>query len=245
MRGIACQRFWRALLFGRYQLFDGHAGLRHGHGQFGKRNFPDLFFARLDDVRKGRILGCVQPFAGSEHAGGAHADAVDGSRITLAFHLDAVAIAETQAAQRGTSAVDFSLYSLPIQTQAVYGVLLMIPIGALIMVIMRNIVGIDAFGTLMPVLIALVLVPFQIALWWHADQIADAAAREAVDSAQVPTATEEDGIRAAERFLDAAGNITEHAPAAGPRWGKDSSDEQGKATRPRWGHRQRSVKRRG
>ncbi len=70
-------------------------------------------------------------------------------------HLDAVAIAETQAAQRGTSAVDFSLYSLPIQTQAVYGVLLMIPIGALIMVIMRNIVGIDAFGTFMPVLIAL------------------------------------------------------------------------------------------
>mgnify|MGYP001818009403 CR=1 FL=1 len=70
-------------------------------------------------------------------------------------HLDAVAIAETQAAQRGTSAIDFSLYSLPIRTQAVYAVLLMIPVGALIMVVMRNIVGIDAFGTFMPVLIAL------------------------------------------------------------------------------------------
>jgi hypothetical protein len=70
-------------------------------------------------------------------------------------HLDAVAIAETQASRRGTTAVDFSLYSLPIQTQAVYAVLLMIPIGALVMVIMRNIVGIDAFGTFMPVLIAL------------------------------------------------------------------------------------------
>ena len=64
-------------------------------------------------------------------------------------------------------------------------------------------------AVIMPVLIALVLVPFQIALWWHADQIADAAAREAVDAAQVATATEEDGIRAAEWFLDAAGNITE------------------------------------
>jgi len=32
---------------------------------------------------------------------------------------------------------------------------LMIPIGALVMVVMRNIVGIDAFGTFMPVLIAL------------------------------------------------------------------------------------------
>ncbi|MCH9694360.1 MAG: UUP1 family membrane protein [Gammaproteobacteria bacterium] len=83
-----------------------------------------------------------------------------GSNVQVDFaiqenHLDAVTIAETQAAQRGTAAVDFSLYSLPIQTQAVYSVLLMIPIGALIMVIMRNMVGIDAFGTFMPVLIAL------------------------------------------------------------------------------------------
>ena len=70
-------------------------------------------------------------------------------------HLDAIAIAETQAANRGGMAFDFSLYSLPIQTQAVYGVLLMIPIGALVMVLMRNVVGIDAFGTFMPVLIAL------------------------------------------------------------------------------------------
>jgi hypothetical protein len=37
----------------------------------------------------------------------------------------------------------------------VYSVLLMIPIGALIMVVMRNLVGIEAFGTFMPVLIAL------------------------------------------------------------------------------------------
>ncbi len=64
-------------------------------------------------------------------------------------------------------------------------------------------------AVLMPVLIALVLVPFQIALWWHATHIADAAAREAVDAAQVATATEEDGRHAAEWFLDAAGNITE------------------------------------
>ena len=83
-----------------------------------------------------------------------------GSNVEVRFavqqnYLDAVAIAETQAAQRDASAVDFSLYSLPIQTQAVYSVLLMIPIGALIMVLMRNFVGIDAFGTFMPVLIAL------------------------------------------------------------------------------------------
>jgi len=83
-----------------------------------------------------------------------------GSNVQVAFaiqenHLDAVAIAETQSAHRGGSAVDFSLYSLPIRTQSVYSVLLMIPIGAFIMVIMRNMIGVDAFGTFMPVLIAL------------------------------------------------------------------------------------------
>lgn len=64
-------------------------------------------------------------------------------------------------------------------------------------------------AVVMPVLIALVLVPFQVALWWHAHQVADGAAREALDAAQVVTATDDDGIRAAEWFLDAAGNLTE------------------------------------
>jgi hypothetical protein len=83
-----------------------------------------------------------------------------GSNVQVSFatqenHLDAVTIAETQAAAQGANLIDFSLYSLPIQTQAVYSVLLMIPIGALVMVVLRNMVGIDAFGTFMPVLIAL------------------------------------------------------------------------------------------
>jgi hypothetical protein len=69
--------------------------------------------------------------------------------------LDSMSIAEQRARVEGSPLVDFSLFSLPIQTQAVYSILLMIPIGALIMVIMRNIIGIDTFGTFMPVLIAL------------------------------------------------------------------------------------------
>lgn len=69
--------------------------------------------------------------------------------------LDAMTIAEQRAADDSSLLVDFSLFSLPIQTQAVYSVLLMIPIGAMIMVVMRNMVGIDTFGTFMPVLIAL------------------------------------------------------------------------------------------
>ena len=87
-------------------------------------------------------------------------DIAGGSNVQVNFavqenYLDAVAIAESQAARRGVSLIDFSLYSLPIQTQAVYSVLLMIPIGALVMVVLRTFIGIDAFGTFMPVLIAL------------------------------------------------------------------------------------------
>jgi len=92
-----------------------------------------------------------------------------GSNVQVNFavqenHLDAVAIANSQAAQRGSAAIDFSIYSMPISTQAVYSVLLMIPIGALVMVILRNFVGIDAFGTFMPVLIALAFRETQL-LW--------------------------------------------------------------------------------
>ena len=48
-----------------------------------------------------------------------------------------------------------SLFGLPVNTQAVYRVMLLVPIGAFVLVILRNIVGIKTFGTFMPVLIAL------------------------------------------------------------------------------------------
>ena len=83
-----------------------------------------------------------------------------GTNATIDFavqknHIDAMAVAERRAAREQSKIVEFSLFSLPIRTQAVYGVLLMIPIGALVMVFMRNVIGVDTFGTFMPVLIAL------------------------------------------------------------------------------------------
>ena len=79
------------------------------------------------------------------------------------------------------------------------------------MVLRRGEAGLTSteVAVLMPVVIALVLVPFQVGLWWHAHQVAAAAAREAVDAAQVATATEADGEAAALRLLDAAGNINQ------------------------------------
>lgn len=92
-----------------------------------------------------------------------------GSGIDVSFavqrnFVDAVEITQHRAELKQSRLVDFSLFSLPIKTQSVYSVLLMIPMGALIMVLMRNVIGIDAFGTFMPVLIALAFRETQL-LW--------------------------------------------------------------------------------
>ncbi len=68
---------------------------------------------------------------------------------------DAMLVAEQRAVLRDSKALEFSTLSLPIATQTVYEVLLLIPIGALVMVLMRNVVGVQTFGTFMPILIAL------------------------------------------------------------------------------------------
>ncbi len=80
---------------------------------------------------------------------------VDVSFAVKRYYLDTMDIARERATRDRAVLVDFSLFSLPIQTQAVYSVILMIPLGALIVVLMRNVIGIDTFGTFMPVLIAL------------------------------------------------------------------------------------------
>lgn len=54
-----------------------------------------------------------------------------------------------------TGLLALSLFDLPVRTQNVYRVLLMVPLGALVIVIMRMVVGVPTFGTFMPVLVAL------------------------------------------------------------------------------------------
>ncbi len=50
-----------------------------------------------------------------------------------------------------------SLYTLPLATQDVLRVLLLLPLGALVVSVFRNVVGINTFGTFMPILIALAM----------------------------------------------------------------------------------------
>ncbi len=51
--------------------------------------------------------------------------------------------------------VEFSLFGLPLQAQSLFRTILVIPVGILLLVVLRNIVGVKTFGTFMPVLIAL------------------------------------------------------------------------------------------
>ncbi|GAB3737115.1 inactive transglutaminase family protein [Luteimonas pelagia] len=68
---------------------------------------------------------------------------------------NAVAVAERRLEVRDAKLVQFSLLGLPLQAQQTYAILLMVPVGAFIMLLLRNVVGVKTFGTFMPVLVAL------------------------------------------------------------------------------------------
>ncbi len=57
-----------------------------------------------------------------------------------------------------------SLYRLPVGWQSVLRVLLLMPLGALVVAIFRNLVGVKTYGTFMPVLLALALRGFPLHL---------------------------------------------------------------------------------
>lgn len=64
-------------------------------------------------------------------------------------------LAQERAVSIGSKIPEFSLLALPLRTQSVYGIIVMIPLGALLVVLLRNFIGIRTVGTFMPVLIAI------------------------------------------------------------------------------------------
>ncbi|MCD6292203.1 MAG: hypothetical protein J7M09_01950, partial [Deltaproteobacteria bacterium] len=83
-----------------------------------------------------------------------------GSDSKIYFSSLATKILANQAAiksghQKKSWLIDFSIYSLHLSSQNTFKLLLLIPFGALIVVILRNLVGIQTAGTFMPILIAL------------------------------------------------------------------------------------------
>lgn len=68
---------------------------------------------------------------------------------------DALTRAIWKSGQANNFFLTFSFYNLPLESQILFKVLLMIPIGGLTIAVLRQMVGVKTFGTFMPVLIAL------------------------------------------------------------------------------------------
>lgn len=69
--------------------------------------------------------------------------------------INALSAAKARGSQTESQLIRFSLLQLPVDVQNAYKVLLTVPIGAFIILILRNYIGLMTFGTFMPVLIAL------------------------------------------------------------------------------------------
>jgi 7 transmembrane helices usually fused to an inactive transglutaminase/Inactive transglutaminase fused to 7 transmembrane helices len=71
---------------------------------------------------------------------------------TFGFQLQS-AIERARVGHRAM--IEYSTLGLPVNTQFVYRVLLTVPLGILLLVFLRNVIGLRTFGTFMPVLIGL------------------------------------------------------------------------------------------
>jgi hypothetical protein len=83
-----------------------------------------------------------------------------GKKATVTFTLNnsemnAMRLAKLTDENTDADFLGYSLYSLPLQTQQTFMIMLMIPIGVLVILILRNLVGLQTLGTFTPVLIAL------------------------------------------------------------------------------------------
>lgn len=109
--------------------------------QTGNKGYPDRFLRwSVGDAELLKIKG----------GNNAHVS------FSVSEHVDTVAtIAQERAEAKGSLLGTFSLVSLPLGTQNVFEILLMIPLGVLVVVFMRVVVGVPTLGTFMPILIAL------------------------------------------------------------------------------------------
>ncbi|WP_372864971.1 inactive transglutaminase family protein [Spongiibacter sp.] len=69
--------------------------------------------------------------------------------------MNSIMLAQTINDSRQQKSWALSMYSLPLQSQQTFEIILMIPIGVMLILFLRNIVGIETLGTFTPVLIGL------------------------------------------------------------------------------------------
>lgn len=84
----------------------------------------------------------------------------NGNNAELTFsvtksYIELLSLAKQNAKQSGSIFGQLTLFTLPVQIQNTYSLLLMVPLGALLVVFMRTFIGVPTFGTFMPILIAI------------------------------------------------------------------------------------------
>ncbi|MFU8814020.1 MAG: UUP1 family membrane protein [Pseudomonadales bacterium] len=82
-------------------------------------------------------------------------EVLGGSRSRVSFSIISQSRPATALIDPGPDGFSLSLYSLPIAEQGVFKLIMLLPLGALVVVVMRILVGLKTSGTFMPVLIAL------------------------------------------------------------------------------------------
>lgn len=83
-----------------------------------------------------------------------------GKKATVTFsmnnsEMNAIRLAKLTDENTDADFLEYSLYGLPLQTQQTFMIMVMIPIGVLVILVLRNLIGIQTLGTFTPVLIAL------------------------------------------------------------------------------------------
>ena len=69
--------------------------------------------------------------------------------------MNAIRLAKLTDENTNAGFLEYSLYSLPLATQQAFQIILLIPIGVLVILVLRNLIGIQTLGTFTPVLISL------------------------------------------------------------------------------------------
>jgi hypothetical protein len=97
-----------------------------------------------------------------EYHSAALLDLIGGNQSTVHFSVIEQEVPVNQVIERESvrrsSLLDFSIHSLPLEEQALFKGILLIPVGVLVVVMLRILVGLRTSGTFMPVLIAMAFI---------------------------------------------------------------------------------------
>ncbi|MDZ7669548.1 MAG: UUP1 family membrane protein [Gammaproteobacteria bacterium] len=82
-------------------------------------------------------------------------EVLGGSRSRVSFSIISQSRPAATLMDQSAPGFDLSLYNLPVAEQSMFKLIMLLPMGALMVVVMRILVGLKTSGTFMPVLIAL------------------------------------------------------------------------------------------